>query len=70
MSKPIEYRLDPSQWLEWVYARKEGDLSCFAPNKDEAVKTFVEHGFTVIDETKVTVTNRLLSDVLRGEAIQ
>ncbi len=68
-AKPIVYALDPSQWVEWVYERTQGDLSCFAPTKAEAIRAFAEHGFINVPPAKVKKQNRLLSDVLKKEAI-
>ncbi len=69
--KPIEYKLDPSQWLEWVWERPEGDISVFAPTKAEAVRTMDEHGFSPpqSEYSKIKCHNRLLSDVLAKEPI-
>lgn len=66
---PLEYKLDPSQWLEWEYARPEGDITVFAPTRDEAVRVMAENGFTNVDPEKVTKRDRLLADVLMKEAL-
>lgn len=62
-----ERTLDPSQWFEWEYERKEGDISVFAPTKEDAIRTMAENGFTNVNPKKLKKCDRLLEDVLRKE---
>lgn len=69
-SKTIEYKLDPSQWLEWEFQRDEGDITTFAPTAEDAIRTMAENGFTGIKPEQLVKRNRLLVDVLKREAIK
>ena len=66
---PIEYQLDPSQWLEWEYSRPNGDIICFAPTREDAVRVMAEHGFPGIKPEKLVLRDRLLSDLLTATPI-
>ena len=37
----------------WVYKRVEGDLELWVTSKEEAILTLRQHGFTVVDPSKV-----------------
>jgi hypothetical protein len=65
MIKPF----DASQWIEWEYRRKEGDVSVFASTKAEAIETLKASGFININPKKMFKLNRLVSDVLKKDEI-
>jgi hypothetical protein len=68
-SRPIEYKLDPSQWVEWEYERPEGNITVYAPTKAEAIRTMAENGFSGLNAKKLKRRDHLLTDLLKKDAL-
>ncbi len=54
-----------SDCVEWIYERKEGDITVYARTVEEVILCIREHGFTVTDASKIRRGKNELADILQ-----
>jgi hypothetical protein len=62
--RKIERRMNLNSIVEWVYERKEGDLTVYAESREEAARCLREdHGYDV-DAARIKLRGRRLTDAI------